>query len=368
MSEIVPEMAEPEVAMTAALRLLETADESTAVRALDSLEIAVSTNRIARDAIRRCRTLMTGGGDFQELEVTDAAQLASMLLPVGTMSADGSTVLGREGYLYLTEGSNYVLSRYARDQPFTVELAAQWCELFEARARRQRDHGRLFMQFIVPEKISAVPELLPFELSTPTELLALIEHHFRTEGWSARTVPALDLFRLAGVRCIPRLDSHQSGYGSYAIANHVANSFGYRGLYGLPFTKSAVRTGDLAYRFFGTPIYEVVSLPDLTEYPMLAVDPEAVETYYPSDGNTGTRCVWRNPSAPIKLRVAAFGNSCLERGGFPLLSWWFARLFQEFHFVWTNIVDDAYADRIRADLVIGQTMERFLFVAAVPEA
>ena len=369
MSEIIMEDAEPTVNTEAALRLLETVDEAVAARALDALEVALGGNRVARDAIRRCRTLVVGiDGSPAAAGIADPAQLASLLLPIGTASADGSAVLGHDGFLFLTEGSNYVLSRYARGQSSSVELAEQWCELFDARARRQRERGRLFMQFVVPEKISAVPELLPFTLSTPTQVLSLIERHFRAEAWAGRTVPVLDLFRLAGPRCAVRLDSHQSGFGSYVIANHVANCFGYHGLYGLPFTTSSVNTGDLAYRFFGTPLYEIISLPDLARHAMLSVEPEQVEAYYPGGGNTGTRCIWRNPAAPIRMRVVAFGNSCLERGGYPMLSWWFSRLFEEFHFIWTNSVDDSYADSVGADLVIGQTMERFLFVAKVPDA
>lgn len=350
----------------AVVTLLEQADAPLAERILGALETAFASRAVPRDALRRCRTLITAATDATLPAAQQASDLSTLRVAVGTPSADGSCVLGHDGYVFLTEGSNYVLSRYDRDPASTEDLAQRWCALFDERARRQRNAGRLFMQFIVPEKISSVPEHLPFSLRTPTDLLDKIETHFRSDSWQEKSVPVLDLFRIAGPRCFARLDSHQSAYGSYLVADHVANLFGYRGLFGLPFTRTGISSGDLAYRFFGTPLYEETQLPDMTNHPVLGATPELIETYSPpSGGHNQSRYVWRNPGAPIKMRVVAFGNSCFERGGFPFLSWWFSMLFEEFHFVWSNVVDDAYATGIRADLVIGQTMERFLFVADV---
>ena len=352
-----------------ALKLLEGADTTLADRALGALEVAFASNTIRRDSLRRCRTLINAPADPMQLVASQPADLSRLSLAVGTPSSDGSCVLGHDGYVFLTEGSNYVLSRYDREKASSEDLAERWCALFDERATRQRNAGRLYLQFVVPEKISVLPELLPFPLRTPTDLLSLIEAHFRSDNWKGKSVPVLDLFRIGGARTFARLDSHQSGFGSYLVADYVANLFGYRGLYGLPFTHTAIRSGDLAYRFFGTPLYEQSIEPNFTDYPILIVDPAPTEVYNPpSGGHLNSRYVWQNRDAPIKMRVVVFGNSCFERGGFPLISWWFARLFEEFHFVWSNIVDDSYAEKVRADLVVGQTMERFLFVADVPGA
>ena len=81
----------------------------------------------------------------------------------------------------------------------------------------------------------------------------------------------------------------------------------------------------------------------------------------PGGGHVGTRYVWKNASAIVPMKVVAFGNSYFERGGDAgALSWWFARLFAEFHFVWDPRMDADYVAAEKPDWVICQTIERFL--------
>ena len=58
-----------------------------------------------------------------------------------------------------------------------------------------------------------------------------------------------------------------------------------------------------------------------------------------------------------------FGNSVFEHGETPLnLSWWCVRFFREFYFFWLPETLPGTVDEIGADVVIAQTVERFLFV------
>ena len=45
--------------------------------------------------------------------------------------------------------------------------------------------------------------------------------------------------------------------------------------------------------------------------------------------------------------------------------WWITRLFEEVHFHWNAALDDEQIKAVQPDLVIGQTVERFL--PMVPE-
>ena len=77
----------------------------------------------------------------------------------------------------------------------------------------------------------------------------------------------------------------------------------------------------------------------------------------------GAKIAWRHRSAPLNLKVICFGNSFFERGGSPSgLSWWFKRLFSEFHFVWSPFVDNDYVRNEQPDIVVCQTIERFLML------
>ncbi|MBP0439571.1 hypothetical protein [Tianweitania sediminis] len=293
-----------------------------------------------------------------------ASDLSYINVPVGTVSTDGSALLGREGYIYLTEGSNNVLSRYQRDKNSTEELCAQWSSLLLERVKRHDASGRTYLQFIVPEKISSLPEYFPTAIQTPTDLLSQIEATFEKKDYY---FSVLSLFRAHGSRCVPRLDSHQSTYGSYLIARHVAQLFGISALDDVPFNDTEIRSGDLAQRMLGTPLYEALSAPSDDTNPALSLRPREIEVIEPPrGGHLGTRCIWQTDGAPIQKKAVAFANSCFHKGGRPLLSWWFSRLFEEFHFVWSNEVDDSYAESVNADVVIGQTMERFMF-ARMPQ-
>jgi hypothetical protein len=42
------------------------------------------------------------------------------------------------------------------------------------------------------------------------------------------------------------------------------------------------------------------------------------------------------------------------------MSFWFARWFEKYHFIWSPAIDWAYVEAQGADIVIGQTIERFL--------
>ncbi|MFJ2542611.1 hypothetical protein [Microbacterium sp. NPDC087589] len=65
--------------------------------------------------------------------------------------------------------------------------------------------------------------------------------------------------------------------------------------------------------------------------------------------------------------MLTFGNSFFETGDFAgYLSWWGKHLFREFHFHWGPDFDWDLVDELKPDVVIGQTVERFLNkVAAV---
>lgn len=334
-------------------------DRGRALDILGALEASFAGDRIVRDALRRCAAAIQSA-DKKWPMAPAFADLSAILTPIGLVSADGSATLGRNGFIYLTEGTNNVLSRYDRKRASSEQLAQAWIALMDQRDERQTAAGRDFLQLVVPEKISAVPENLPFPLRTPTDLLTLIEDAMSAAG-RGYYLPILPLFRAEPERSFYRLDSHQSAYGSYLVALAVARRLGSDALEGLAFDTPAVRTGDLAFRMLGAPLHETVFEPTIDRIDFLSATPQKVSADLPAQGHNGSRLVWRSEIAPIKRKVVVFGNSCFERGGKWRLSWWFARLFEEFHFVWDINVLDNYADSVGADMVVGQTMERFMF-------
>jgi hypothetical protein len=92
-------------------------------------------------------------------------------------------------------------------------------------------------------------------------------------------------------------------------------------------------------------------------------EPEVINSVDPKEGRIGIRRSWRCPAAPIQMKVLVFGNSFFERGGDSTsLSWWFARIFSEFHFIWSPEMSPEEIEFLKPDLVVGQTIERFMRV------
>lgn len=287
-------------------------------------------------------------------------------LPAGHLSPDGSALVGHGGHVYLVEGSNGLLDQYLgpADTPAMADKAAAWRALIAARAATCTRLGARFLQVMIPEKISVLPDHLPRDIAVPTPLWRAIEAAFQADPPGAgQQLSALPVLAGRGLRelAFPRIDTHLSARGAYAVfvAICAAMQVG-RPFPEAPFTRSTEEIGDLAER-----LAPGVRLPETYHWPMAELvaiwpTPSLVEEFDPGR-HTGRRLVWRTPDAPVRARVIAFGNSYFERGGSPrALSWWCARAFTEFHFCWSAEMDEDYIRAQNPDWVICQTIERFL--------
>jgi hypothetical protein len=317
--------------------------------------------------------------------VKSEQDLTYVRVPIGVAAADGSAVTGGDGFLFLDQGSNGLTSQYRLpvDDPTVQKDAARWLMLFQQRqaALQQRNVG--YAQIVIPEKSTILTSVAPKELTPITARLALLEQMIALEfERSAGKMPVfyrslVEMLRAsyaAGVPPYLRTDSHFRAAGAqltfYQIIRHLdslmpQHADGFEAIAALcghmtPSPETYVLKGDLGERFFGRPLYESDNYGDLAA--IEALTPGApVIAEFPPEGLQNIRLVWRNPNAPSPLKVVAFGNSFFERGGgVHGLSWWFKHMFAEFHFHWRAEMDIAYVNEHKPDIVICQTVERFL--------
>lgn len=343
-------------------RLLASADLAGLAEALKEIEKSKSLTADISQAVRRCRALLEGlHRPSLQLPMEKPEDLSPIWLPLGTPSSDQSAVLGKDGYLFLTEGSNNVLARYNEHGHSIERLAEQWVDLFRRRKRIVEDAGGRYFQLIVPEKITVVPELFPEPLSVPTPLLRRVEELLESDpSMSPSYISITKLFWQNRLRSVSRTDSHPSAFGAYSIISAVAAASGLEELSEQNFKKTVLKNGDLGFRFLGIPLGDMTDEPIADNFR----DPELVEAIYPSQGNTGTHMKWKNDVSLYDRKLIAFGNSCFERGRRSMgMSWWAARLFRHFDFHWTGSFSVSAVLASEADIVICQTVERFLFVA-----
>jgi hypothetical protein len=341
-------------------------------------------------AIAICNAIVEADSFCKEINSTKLAQkqvayidnLSPILLPVGTTSEDGSAVIGKDGFLFLYRGSNDVVTLYRSRpaDPKNLVKAQQWLRVFQSREHLARELGAVFMQMVVPEKSTVLRTYAPADITPITPVYALLDGEFMRQ-WLKGTYISLS----AGLEaCLAngnfpflRTDSHLSDFGVRVIVRNILTAIQNRmpGQGGVLSQQLAlidslkseavkqILAGDLSARFFVPTIYEEAKRLDVSPY--IAVAPPAPVVYdiSPSHGHNGSRVVWKNDKAPIDLKVIAFANSFFERGADPRgVSWWLKHLFKEYHFIWSPHFDEEYVANNRPDVIICQTIERFLGV------
>lgn len=287
--------------------------------------------------------------------------------PVGLKSSDNTTQLGKDGHLFLTGGSNNIGDQYnlgstVEEEEELFQTAADWVALTKARCRQLTDRHIGFAQVVVPEKLTAMRELSPINISGPTPLLeklndALTKEHYYVSG--------LELFEEWHHPISPfqRYDSHLSPTGSLAMTKAIIDALPDCDgtiLDHIALDTTAFHTGDLAERFFGIPLWEEYNEPAQDVFG--SHEPQLVFSKIPERGVMGLHRIWKNKTAPINKSIVVFGNSFFGAGGdMPSkMSWWFARIFSEYHFLWEPSLNTEYINEVNPDFVVCQTIERFL--------
>lgn len=290
----------------------------------------------------------------------DASTLpAHGLLTPGLVSFDGSTVVGPRGDLFLKGGSNAVEHLYSESAD--TRAAPRWSELVQRRVDACAERGIAFRQIVIPEKQTILREAFPGAVAGPTRLLGALEPLLSACPSYVSMLDRLErLHRVEGLPPFRKVDSHYSYFGARCTVEALLDHLGMRVQLPEPELEVRLVGGDLGSKFGVGSFVEHALLPPDGWRPG-SCEPERSGHWLPPTGHTGTRITWTSTAPVIDARVMAFGNSFFERGGAPTgLSWWFARLFREFTFVWSPAIDFAQVDNCRPDVVIAQTVERFL--------
>jgi len=294
--------------------------------------------------------------------------LSSVSFPVGTRSTDGSAILGRAGHLFLTGGSNDVGQIYtvpATDaaRRLLEQRASAWVGHVNTRSGKMRSRHISYRHLIVPEKNSSLHELLPGGMPL-SPLLEQIERRLDGDESYVSLVHMLSSAE-APEHLWLRHDTHFSASGARRATRHVL-----QGLADIPaalddqtFSRPALYQGDLSRRFLDRELWDRQDLPPDTLLKEHAESARLVSAVDPQPArHVGSTRHWTNAAATIDKKVLVFGNSFFGLAGDTAarMSWWFKCLFRDFHFVWSPDVDIELVDALQPDIVISQTVERFL--------
>ena len=284
-------------------------------------------------------------------------ELCAVEIPVGTCSADTIVVFGQDGYLFVHTGANNINGQYLMPQDEAQALAAQWAETLDRRRETSKAAGVQFLQMIVPEKSSLLPQKTPFPAAAGTPLMQALS---ASQASHPDYIDVRVLFDAdEALIAFPKANGHMSAFGSVKAFQAALARLGLEPPT-ITFGPPQIKRSDLSNHFGGLQFYNRVAFPNSPEIETYSAGLQEILVIEDA-GHRGQRRGWSNPSAPIKKRVLAFGNSFFERGGSPeCLSWWFARWFEEFQFIWSPDLDPAEIEAYKPDIVICQTIERFL--------
>lgn len=282
------------------------------------------------------------------------------LLQVGGVSYDNSVVVGEESFLYLYSGSNAVHEQYISS--LNDENLEGWIDVMYSRNSFLAGHGISFFQMIIPEKQSVIFENYPLKISTPTPMLKKINQQLKCASFYVDAYASLrELFINKGLYPYRKVDTHLSIHGVVAIIKNLMGDLGVACDFFPHSLKEVVISGDLGGKILKGNMYERSLIPDFDEWEFSKCTPTCVRSYDPPAGHGGIVREWICDCPKVDKHVLIFGNSIFERGGSPFgLSWWCSRIFRKTTFVWSASVDKKLVEEYIPDIVIAQTVERFL--------
>lgn len=284
---------------------------------------------------------------------------SNLTASVGAKSLDDNVIVGRNGNLFLYKGNNDVHRQYTEAPTF--EAAKNWISLLETRCRKSREAGIIFLQIIIPEKQSVYTRDYPIEIPDKTPLFEKISREFKNQNFYIDPTEELRNSASSGTPPFKKIDSHFSMFGTIRTLELILSRLGHD-IQTNPtdFINKTVR-GDLGEKLFKegglreeTPVPLYSYIKGASEAP---IETKSIDV----SGHIGTERGWINERPLINKSVTVFGNSFFERGNDALgLSFWFSRIFRETNFYWTPVFDEEIAIKNSSDIIICQTVERFL--------
>ncbi|KMO33338.1 hypothetical protein VQ03_25165 [Methylobacterium tarhaniae] len=280
---------------------------------------------------------------------------------------------GKDGWLFLTGGTNEVADQYRRIPPMDRVLR-QWRRRIVQRVRRCQGLGARYLHLVVPEKLSIYEDRFDGLALDPRHAPARRLGALMRWSWSGRRAWIDLLGPMRAHRGGPdlhyRTDTHWNIHGCLLAYRMVCRA-----------CRATPRT-DLLER----PFHEFEAVLDIGN--KLDAQPlETVRNYqlfrdaervgggalidaYSAAGRLGelhggAHAVYRNRSPQADPRtLVLFGDSCANFAPNGLTAM-LAETFREVHFIWSSNLDWGYVERILPDIVLCEQVERFL--PRVPE-
>jgi hypothetical protein len=279
--------------------------------------------------------------------------ISEFYLQAGVRSKRGVAITGKSGHLFLHGGSNHVDDLF-RGTDIHCEKAEGWCSLIQERQRVASLSGYRYLQIIIPEKQTLLPGRYYRNIQGPSRLLQMVE--------SAKVGSYVSVYNAFSSHMngdiFYKTDSHFNALGNFLLFDSLMKHLNVEHGFSPNFDLLSKYTGDLGSKFYPLKILERAKTSS-----NLPSDKKTIEYRYVQNNKAhmGQKIHWVNSEAPIKQKVLIFGNSFADFGEEQHhLTFWLSYCFEECYFVWAADFDFAIIETFKPDLVIGQSVERFM--------
>jgi len=280
--------------------------------------------------------------------------------------------VGTDGWLFLKKGTNSSIDYYQNPSLFDEEMTRNWTTLIRNRVQTMGEKGIRYMHLFVPNKLTIYPEYfgedLPFYESSPLRKLirSLFQH-----GESMildHIVDPIEYFKRLKeyYQLYWKTDSHWTFYGVFGAYQLLCSKLGVAANASL--LEREQRKANLILDEGGKlqpPVSEEATFFHLLKDAERIYANDLVkfkEENLLENGmglHVGSNVVFQNMTAQNPERVILFGDSFSEYRP-TLLTGALAETVRELHFVWSTSLDYSYIDRHKPDIVISETVERFM--------
>lgn len=288
----------------------------------------------------------------QEVGSLAGSAAAMRRVPPGTVSEDERAIMGRDGWGFISAGTNATVRQFEGALPLDDAAFEAWARALDARVTGAAAIGARLSCLVVPDKLAILPWALPLTRVGPRPIEQL------QAAFPGRFLyPAEDL-RAAGrtAEIAYRTDSHISLHGAQVVFRALMADLGLPvDPDPLPAEYEQIFRSSALGKPFRPSLWDVQDIP-------VAVPDATVESNETTLGlHRGVMRVSRNPRARHRASIVVIGDSYC----FPWRSGQLGTLiehgFAEAHYLWNPMGwDSAYIEQVRPDHVVLETAERFI--------
>lgn len=249
-------------------------------------------------------------------------------------------LVGKNGFLFLRNDKNKVFRQISGEYTLTPLEVARWKAEIDYRADACRSVGAQYLYLIVPNKHCVYPQYL-----ADGHVISEARIARKLETASPHVLYPCDLLKEYGELAYYRTDTHWTSVGCAVVWNEIAGKLRLGTALDIAQTKQVTMVGDLGNKL--SP--QQTSIAD-----ELDIETGTVETWNNGLHNRGFASIHTNKNSNLK-RAIIFGDS-FTASHIKYISAYFSDLY----FVNSNLFSLDLIQKLAPDVVITQTVERFI--------